>query len=465
MKFSRARSGGAAGGLSAELKLIQLSIISFIVLVGATSLLSSLLFSREETAVFTLLQTPFISLNKDHPQLLLASSQAELSEPSIGRGGQSPLNASQEHFQPLIGERKWSKLDEEEILHGREGWEHANAVLQNWNNGTLHIDHKDFLKHRQEIGHPNLLSGLESELAWASWVVNPADDQPVTFVPHGPPEPILLPQCKPDLSKYSQEGALAGGVAMCVIARDEGRFLAEWFHYYYHLGARKIVLHDHGSTDYTRAIAERYAPFVDYVDWGGEVNSTYNGQIQVGAYQDCYRRLASTGVTWLGYLDVDELLVFTDSPSQTLDGYLSKLSQMGGCNFPEEEGLSRLEKGGCGLQAGKRVGSVGFNWMLMTSAKVALPEPAFQSLDMPYTFSQDGGDGHHHVKVFVRMEATSAELVTHAHFASLKPGWGQFDAAGEKSFWSGSLQSVVLTRRYGQWVQMSHLKDGRNLSQ
>ncbi|GAQ89619.1 hypothetical protein KFL_005430040 [Klebsormidium nitens] len=69
---------------------------------------------------------------------------------------------------------------------------------------------------------------------------------------------------------------------------------------------------------------------------------------------------------------------------------------------------------------------------MMTSARVALPTPAFQSVDMPYTFSQEGGDGHHHVKVFVRVEATSAELVTHAHFASLKPGWGQFDAAGEE---------------------------------
>jgi hypothetical protein len=393
------------------LSLLALITLPFIIL------LALFLIHRKDNTIVHSLQTKFFN-----PQQEISTNQLRLQAACEDKVRK--LCVVQGAHRQVIGSRNWSKLAEEEIVEGREGWEHANIVLKKWNNASLLIDEGHFLKERSEMG------GGVPGFAWASWVSDPSDDKPVAFVTQDAPSLVLLPRCEINLSRYSPEGALDGGVAMCLIVRDEGRFLEEWFNYYYYLGARKILVYDHGSIDNTKSIAESFGPYVEYLDWSSAVNSTYDGDIQVRAYQDCFTRLADSGIAWVGYLDIDEFLVFSDNPAETLDIFLTR--------FPARQG----EIG---------VGSIGFNWMVMTSNKVALPEPAFQSLDIPYTFLEGGGDGAHHVKVFVRVEATTAERITHAHFASLKPGWGQFDATGEKQYtcpwFSGFVQNAGAVRR------------------
>ncbi len=106
--------------------------------------------------------------------------------------------------------------------------------------------------------------------------------------------------------------------AVAAIARDEGRYVAEWAVFHLLAGAERVLVYDNGSTDGMAAILQALSRHVavDVVHWptrARDFNAT-----QKLAYADAARRLA--GMNFVAFIDVDEFLVV--DPGLTIAGVL-----------------------------------------------------------------------------------------------------------------------------------------------
>lgn len=119
-----------------------------------------------------------------------------------------------------------------------------------------------------------------------------------------------------DLLRYASEKrrvdghgipkALPHQFGICVIVKNEGRYIAEWLRYHQVAGVDVVYLYDNGSTDDT---AERIRPFVE----SGFVEYTIfpGAGRQLDAYNDCLRR-HRWGCKYIAFIDADEFLFKMD---------------------------------------------------------------------------------------------------------------------------------------------------------
>jgi hypothetical protein len=100
-------------------------------------------------------------------------------------------------------------------------------------------------------------------------------------------------------------------VAVCLIAKNEARYLVEWMAYYVALGFDEVLIYDNGSSDATaeivgRAIANdsriRYVPWPDVPGVAP----------QIPAYNDALRK---TRADWIAFVDIDEFIVLKEHAS------------------------------------------------------------------------------------------------------------------------------------------------------
>ncbi len=91
--------------------------------------------------------------------------------------------------------------------------------------------------------------------------------------------------------------------AVCAIAKDEGRYFAEWIEWHRSIGVDKFYIYDNGSSDGTRDILQPYvtAGIVEYIAFPGY-------RMQLAAYDDCLRR-HRYDTQWIAFIDLDEFLV------------------------------------------------------------------------------------------------------------------------------------------------------------
>lgn len=91
-------------------------------------------------------------------------------------------------------------------------------------------------------------------------------------------------------------------VSICMIFKDEARFLNEWLTYYKLLGVNHFYLYNNNSSDNFRSILEPYIAdgFVTLIDWP-------KNYAQIEAYEDCWIKTKNE-THWLGFLDADEFL-------------------------------------------------------------------------------------------------------------------------------------------------------------
>ena len=91
-------------------------------------------------------------------------------------------------------------------------------------------------------------------------------------------------------------------VGICLIFRNEARFLKEWIEYYLMIGIDHFWLYDNNSEDNFREVLEPYISrgIVTLIDWPQKF-------AQQAAYRDCHRRTKHS-VHWMGYIDADEFV-------------------------------------------------------------------------------------------------------------------------------------------------------------
>lgn len=89
---------------------------------------------------------------------------------------------------------------------------------------------------------------------------------------------------------------------ICVIAKNEARYLPEWIEYHLMIGFDKIYLYDNGSED---DIASACAPYdrVQLINW------PIRGGQQKSAYIDYLRRFSSEA-EWTAFIDADEFICY-----------------------------------------------------------------------------------------------------------------------------------------------------------
>ena len=97
-------------------------------------------------------------------------------------------------------------------------------------------------------------------------------------------------------------------VAVCLLARDEGRFLLEWIAYNLVLGFDEILIYDNDSVDGTRRLvrqARKIDPRIRYFAWPDIPRRAP----QRRAYNHALRR---TDADWIAYIDADEFIVLRE---------------------------------------------------------------------------------------------------------------------------------------------------------
>ena len=91
-------------------------------------------------------------------------------------------------------------------------------------------------------------------------------------------------------------------VSLCLIFKDEEKYLDEWLTFHRLIGVDHFYLYNNNSSDNFRAILSSYINegLVTLIDWPHDYQ-------QVEAYKDCYERFRAE-TQWLGFIDTDEFL-------------------------------------------------------------------------------------------------------------------------------------------------------------
>ena len=88
-------------------------------------------------------------------------------------------------------------------------------------------------------------------------------------------------------------------ISLCLIFKDEGRFLKEWLDYHLTVGVDHFYLYDNNSTDNYREVVRPYIDngVVTLIDWPYP-------QAQVKCYQHCLETFCNE-TNWIVYIDAD----------------------------------------------------------------------------------------------------------------------------------------------------------------
>jgi hypothetical protein len=100
-------------------------------------------------------------------------------------------------------------------------------------------------------------------------------------------------------------------LAICAIAKNEGRYFQEWIEWHKNLGAEKFYIYDNESDDDTRDVLK------PHIDSGlVEYNFITGKKKQTAAYDDCLKR-HRYDARWIAFIDIDEFIVPTGGKTIT----------------------------------------------------------------------------------------------------------------------------------------------------
>lgn len=105
-------------------------------------------------------------------------------------------------------------------------------------------------------------------------------------------------------------------LAVCAIAKNEGRYFNEWIEWYRRMGVEKFYIYDNESSDNTKEVLLPYieSGLVDYVYRPG-------AKQQLPVYDDCIERHRFEA-RWIAFLDLDEFIV--PRKDDTITQFLSR---------------------------------------------------------------------------------------------------------------------------------------------
>ncbi len=111
-------------------------------------------------------------------------------------------------------------------------------------------------------------------------------------------------------------------LAMCAIAKNEGRYLQEWIEFHNMLGVEKFYIYDNESEDNTREVLQPYIEkgIVEYTYFPGK-------KMQLKAYMDCTRK-HKYDARYIAFVDIDEFIV--PKKHDTIPDYLNSMGNFSG---------------------------------------------------------------------------------------------------------------------------------------
>lgn len=92
-------------------------------------------------------------------------------------------------------------------------------------------------------------------------------------------------------------------LAMCAIAKNEGRYFQEWIEFHKMIGVEKFYIYDNESTDNTKAELQPYidSGLVEYTFFPGK-------KMQLKAYKNCIKK-HKRDARYIAFIDIDEFIV------------------------------------------------------------------------------------------------------------------------------------------------------------
>lgn len=175
-------------------------------------------------------------------------------------------------------------------------------------------------------------------------------------------------------------------VAVVAIAKNEGKFIAEWIAFHLAIGCDRIVVYVNDSTDQTEAILEKLSSHfpVQAIAWP----SAKHRSPQRMAYMDAISTIKDC--EWAAFIDIDEFIV--PWRDQNIHEYLAK--------------------------AKPDTAAIGINWRIFGSSGQV--DAGYESV--LHTFrrcSQPTFDFNNHIKTIARITAVDEMFI---HHATLKHG-------------------------------------------
>jgi glycosyltransferase involved in cell wall biosynthesis len=174
---------------------------------------------------------------------------------------------------------------------------------------------------------------------------------------------------------------LRKGIAVAAIAKNEGKFIAEWAAFHLSIGCDRIIVYVNDSEDDTETILRtlgRHYP-VECVPWpSGDFRSP-----QRAAYADAIE--STRDCEWIAFIDIDEFLVPWKDGS--IGAFLDRV--------PED------------------VSAIGINWRMFGSSG----QKSADYESVLHTFrdcSRPDFDFNNHVKTIARIEALTDMFIHHA---------------------------------------------------
>jgi len=177
-------------------------------------------------------------------------------------------------------------------------------------------------------------------------------------------------------------------LSICMIFRDEARYLPEWIEFHLKQGVEHFYLYDNLSCDHPEEILKPYERYVTLTKWPMDYgNQAEWTNIQCGAYIHCVYNCQKTD-QWVAFLDSDEFLFNPDFR-------------------PLTEVLKEYED----------YGAVGVNWVTYGTSNVTVPEGE-RLLDHLLYRAPLNIDFNFHLKTIAQV--AYVRRITSAHFCLLK---------------------------------------------
>jgi hypothetical protein len=109
-------------------------------------------------------------------------------------------------------------------------------------------------------------------------------------------------------------------LSVCVILKDENRYILEWLAYHINLGVNRFYIYDNGSNDGSWESIEKLSNVLNikHINWV----SIEGKSPQLTAYMDCIINNNWNNNDYLALIDVDEFLYF--GPNVLADSFLNK---------------------------------------------------------------------------------------------------------------------------------------------
>ena len=138
---------------------------------------------------------------------------------------------------------------------------------------------------------------------------------------------IKISQKKQEIEAFINQHQYKYNASLCLLIKDENEYLEEWLNHFYNLGIEHFYIYDNKSKtpiiDTIKSIQNGF-----YLDKCDVILFTEYNHMQYDCYADCLKR-CEFETKWIGFMDTDEFLEFTDGTTNINEFLKAYETEMG----------------------------------------------------------------------------------------------------------------------------------------